>query len=67
MELLQIDADMDEAIGRRATLHELKQLSTSKGFRPLVEDAIGRVLEGTTSLAEVSRSVDLTPRLAKLG
>jgi type II secretory ATPase GspE/PulE/Tfp pilus assembly ATPase PilB-like protein len=67
MELLQIDADMDEAIGRRATLHELKQLSTSKGFRPLVEDAIGKVLEGTTSLAEVSRSVDLTPRLAKLG
>jgi general secretion pathway protein E/type IV pilus assembly protein PilB len=67
MELLHMDSELDEAIGRRATLHELKQLALAKNFRPLVDDAIARVLDGTTSLAEVARAVDLTPRLARLG
>jgi type II secretory ATPase GspE/PulE/Tfp pilus assembly ATPase PilB-like protein len=67
MELLHMDSELDEAIGRRATLHELKQLALAKSFRPLVDDAIARVLDGTTSLAEVARGVDLTPRLARLG
>jgi type IV pilus assembly protein PilB len=33
------------------------------GFRPLVEDAVRRVLDGSTSLDEISRVVDLTDRL----
>jgi type II secretory ATPase GspE/PulE/Tfp pilus assembly ATPase PilB-like protein len=38
-------------------------MAVEKGFRPLIEDAVDRVLEGTTSLAEVSRAVDLTGRI----
>jgi hypothetical protein len=34
-----------------------------KGFRPLIDDAADRVLEGTTSLTEVARAVDLTGRI----
>lgn len=63
MEFLHMDADLDELIGRRATLHELKMAAMAKNFRPLVEDAVAHVLNGVTSLAEVSRAVDLTARV----
>ena len=33
-----------------------------KGFRPLAEEGIARVLDGSTSIAEVARAVDLTGR-----
>ncbi len=63
MELLKMDQDIDELIARRATARELKTLALEKGFRPLVEDAIQRVMDGVTSLSEVSRVVDLTHRI----
>ncbi len=63
MELLKMDQDIDELIARRATARELKTLAMEKGFRPLVEDAIQRVMDGVTSLSEVSRVVDLTHRI----
>ena len=63
MELLRVDTDIDELIARRATARELKTAALEKGFRTLAEDAIRRVLQGKTSLAEVSRVVDLTGRL----
>jgi type II secretory ATPase GspE/PulE/Tfp pilus assembly ATPase PilB-like protein len=62
-ELLKLDADLDELIARRATTRELKNMALSKGFRPLVEDGIRRVLDGATSLDEISRVVDLTDRI----
>lgn len=62
MELLKMDQDIDELIARRATGREIKTLALEKGFRPLMEDAIQRVLDGVTSLSEVSRAVDLTQR-----
>ena len=36
----------------------------AKGFRPLAEAGLARVLDGVTTLAEVSRAVDLTGRYA---
>ncbi|MGV7234686.1 MAG: GspE/PulE family protein [Nitrosomonadaceae bacterium] len=62
MELLKMDQDIDELIARRATGREIKTVALEKGFRPLMEDAIQRVLDGVTSLSEVSRVVDLTQR-----
>ena len=64
MELLRIDSDMDDLIARRATARELKNVALARGFRPLAEDGIRRVLEGKTSLAEVARVVDLTGRIS---
>ena len=64
MELLKMDQDIDELIARRATGREIKTVALDKGFRPLMEDAIQRVLDGVTSLSEVSRVVDLTQRVA---
>jgi len=63
IEILKISADMDDLIARRASAREMKNLALSEGFRPLVVDACRRVLDGTTSIDEISRVVDLTDRL----
>ena len=63
LELLRFDADIDEFVSRGATTREISKAAHAKGFRPLAEDGINRVLEGVTSLDEVSRVVDLTNRV----
>ncbi len=63
MELLVMDGDLDELVARRATAKELRAEAVSKGFRSLAEEGLARVLDGSTSLAEVARTVDLTGRL----
>jgi type II secretory ATPase GspE/PulE/Tfp pilus assembly ATPase PilB-like protein len=62
MELLVMDGDLDELVARRATAKELRAAALAKNFRPLAEEGVALVITGTTSLAEVSRSVDLTGR-----
>ncbi len=63
MELLKMDADLDELVARRATRRELLDMALDKGFQPIVKDAVRRVLDGSTTLDEISRVVDLTDRL----
>jgi len=62
-ELLRINADLEELIARRVSTRELLNKALAGGFRPLADDACRRVLDGTTSLDEISRVVDLTYRL----
>jgi type II secretory ATPase GspE/PulE/Tfp pilus assembly ATPase PilB-like protein len=62
MEILRMDSDLDELVARRATARELRSVAVEKGFRPLVEEGVARILHGHTSIAEVARSVDLTQR-----
>ena len=63
MELLRINGDMDELIARRATAREIRQLAQRQGFRPLADDGLRRVLDGSTSIEELGRVVDLTDRM----
>jgi type II secretory ATPase GspE/PulE/Tfp pilus assembly ATPase PilB-like protein len=63
MELLRINADLEESIARRVSTRELLNKALACGFQPLANDACRRVLDGTTSLDEISRVVDLTDRL----
>jgi general secretion pathway protein E/type IV pilus assembly protein PilB len=63
MEMLHMDPDIDELVARRATGRELRRMAVEKGFRSLAEEGVARVLDGSTSIAEVSRSVDLTSRV----
>ncbi|MDK2123166.1 GspE/PulE family protein [Parachitinimonas caeni] len=63
LEILKLDDELDELIARRATAREVRKLALAKGFRPLAEDACRRVLQGVTSLDEISRVVDLTDRV----
>lgn len=63
LEILRFDRDIDELIVRRATYREIDSLARERGYRPMAEDAIRRVILGETSLDEVTRVVDLTERL----
>ncbi len=63
MELFKMDGEMDELIARRATGREIREAARKTGFRTLAEDAISRVIDGQTSLDEISRIVDLTDRI----
>ena len=63
MEILKMDADLDELVARRATAREMRKLAEAKGFHSLAEDGVRRVLSGDSSLDEISRVVDLTDRI----
>jgi general secretion pathway protein E/type IV pilus assembly protein PilB len=63
MEVLRLDAALDELIARRATTHEIRQRAQAQGFATLAEDGLQRVLTGVTSLEELARVVDLTDRM----
>lgn len=64
IELLKLNSDLDDLIARRATTRELRTAALANGFRPLVEDGVRRVLDGSSTLDEISRVVDLTDRLS---
>ena len=63
IEALTIGAELDELIAKRATLGELKNCAQRSGYKTLADDAIRVVLDGKTSLQEVSRVIDMTQRL----
>jgi general secretion pathway protein E/type IV pilus assembly protein PilB len=63
LELLRMDVELDDLINRRAGLRELRALARAKGFRSLADDGLRRVRDGSTSLEEVARVVDLTERM----
>jgi len=60
MEILRLDDELQEIISHGATTYDIKELMRKKGFRTLAQDGVRRVLEGVTSLPEISRVVDLT-------
>ncbi len=64
VEALRIDSELDELIAKRATLGELKACARASGYKTLADDAVQRVLEGHSSLEEVSRVIDLTQRMS---
>ncbi len=63
MEIFRLEESSQDLIAHRATTYDIKQHAQRMGFHTLAQDGIRRVLEGVTSLEEVSRVVDLTGRL----
>jgi general secretion pathway protein E/type IV pilus assembly protein PilB len=63
MELLKIDAGIDELVARRATAREILTLARAHGFRTLADDGVRLVRAGVTGLDELMRVVDLTDRM----
>ena len=63
MELLRMNSDLDELVARRSTAREIRNLAYSQGFETLADDGLRRVLDGSTSLEELGRVVDLTDRM----
>jgi general secretion pathway protein E/type IV pilus assembly protein PilB len=58
-----MNADLDERVARRGTAREIRQAAARTGFAPLADDGLRRVLDGSTSLEELARVVDLTDRM----
>jgi type IV pilus assembly protein PilB len=56
-ELLTIDDDVRDAIARGLSSAALRQLAIERGHRPLLDDAVAKVVDGTTSFEEVDRVV----------
>ncbi len=63
IEMLKMDYDLDDLVSHRASTRQIREAALAKGFRPLAVDGIRRILQGITSLAEVSRVVDLSDRV----
>jgi general secretion pathway protein E/type IV pilus assembly protein PilB len=63
MELLKVDGEIDELMAHRATAREMLKAAIAKGFRTLADDGARRVLDGSTSVDELMRVVDLTDRM----
>ena len=63
MEMLRLDHDLDDLIGRRAPLREIRNMALGKGFRTLADDGLRRVRDGSTSIEEIGRVIDLTERM----
>ncbi len=63
IEILKMDAELDELIAHRATGREMHKAAVARGFRTLADDGTRRVLDGSTSLEELIRVVDLTDRM----
>jgi type II secretory ATPase GspE/PulE/Tfp pilus assembly ATPase PilB-like protein len=64
LELLKIDAGIDEMVARRATAREILTAARANGFKTLADDGARLVRAGMTSLDELMRVVDLTDRMA---
>ena len=63
MEILRMNGEIDELVARRGTARELKLAATQAGFTALADDGLRRVLDGSTSLEELARVIDLTDRM----
>jgi general secretion pathway protein E/type IV pilus assembly protein PilB len=64
LELLKIDAAIDELVARRATARDILAAARAQGFKTLADDGVRLARAGATSLDEVMRVVDLTDRMS---
>lgn len=62
-EILPVDREFDDLIARDATRKEMMRYARSSGFKLLEEEAIEKVLNGTTSIEEIIDNIDMTERL----
>ena len=58
-EVLRFDAELDTLVARRAPAHELLEAAERRGFVTLARDAMRRVADGSSTIEEISRVVDL--------
>lgn len=63
MEILKMNSDLDDMLVHKATAKEIKEAANQQGFMTLADDGIRHVINGVTSLKELSRVTDLTERM----
>ena len=63
IEVLRFSEELDEMVAEQITIGKMKQKLKQQGYMTMADDAVRRILEGMTTLDEVSRVIDLTDRL----
>ncbi len=63
IEVLTLDDNLNELIANQATQGLFYQQAVNAGFKTMADDGLRLVVEGKTTLEELSRVVDLTARL----
>ncbi len=62
-EILAFDRELDELVVSGATRKDIYSYVSSKGFVPMVEDGIDKVVNGITDIKELMRVIDMTDRI----
>ena len=62
-EILPFDRELDEMVVQAQTRKDMLKYALTKGFVPMVEDGLEKVVEGIIDLKELTRVVDLTERM----
>lgn len=62
-EILPFDRELDELVVSGSTRKEMFNYINQKGFTPIAEDGINKVVQGITDIKELMRVVDLTERM----
>jgi type II secretory ATPase GspE/PulE/Tfp pilus assembly ATPase PilB-like protein len=65
VEILKISDYLKKLISQNTSAHELSKAAVATGFKTLADDACRRVIDGSTSLDEITRKVDLTGRVSR--
>ena len=65
VEILHINDYMKKLISQKTSAHEIHKAAVATGYKTLADDACRRVIEGVTSLDEITRVVDLTSRVGR--
>ena len=58
-EVLNLDDEIKQAIMEEKSTIEIRKIAMNKNYRPLVVDAIKKVIEGYTTLKEVNNKLAL--------
>ena len=64
MEILMMNEHLDELIAREVTIQEFRKHARESSFRTMSQDGLRLVLDGSTTIEELSRVVDLTAGLS---
>ena len=59
VEMLSINDDIKDLIIQDGTITDIRKAAFETGYRPLVVDALNKVLEGRTVISEVKRKIGL--------
>lgn len=62
-EILPFDRELDEMVVSDAGRKEMLAYITKKGFIPMIEDGLEKVIQGVTDIKELMRVVDMTERM----
>lgn len=62
-EILVFDEELDDIVANSGHKSALKAKALEKGFRPMADDGVEKILQGVTTLQSLMRVVNLTERL----